>query len=171
MKYATASTANARQRSTGAFDSVVISASCGCRLVCGRFSSPCLEIEIRRDAAIHRSARPDSRPAPRPTGADLHERGLDPLAVRPLIGWHRDPLLVKHRSSANDAGAGGSRTGGVLEHHVEVSGLDDPEVGEARLVSNVGGSWPYGWNPVGRLVRHLCHVLQPVAYCGRPAGR
>ena len=29
------------------------------------------------------------------------------------------------------------------------------------------------YQPVGRLVRHLCHVLQAVAvsYCGRPVGR
>jgi hypothetical protein len=27
------------------------------------------------------------------------------------------------------------------------------------------------YSSVGRLVRHLCHVLQSVAYCGRPAGR
>jgi hypothetical protein len=35
---------------------------------------------------------------------------------------------------------------GGLERHVEVGGLDDPEVGEVLLVSNVDGSWPYGWN-------------------------
>jgi hypothetical protein len=36
--------------------------------------------------------------------------------------------------------------GGELERHVEVGGLDDPEVGEILLASNVRGSWPYGWN-------------------------
>jgi hypothetical protein len=33
---------------------------------------------------------------------------------------------------------------GELERHVRVEGLDDPEVGEVFLVSNLGGSWPYG---------------------------
>jgi hypothetical protein len=33
-----------------------------------------------------------------------------------------------------------------FERHVEVGGLDDPEVGEVLLVSGVDGSWPYGWN-------------------------
>src|SRR6266568_905625 len=33
--------------------------------------------------------------------------------------------------------------GGELERHAEVGGLDDPEVGEVLLVSNVGASWPY----------------------------
>jgi hypothetical protein len=36
--------------------------------------------------------------------------------------------------------------GGELERHVEADGLEDPVVGEALLASNVGGSWPYGWN-------------------------
>jgi hypothetical protein len=35
---------------------------------------------------------------------------------------------------------------GELERRVEVGGLDDPEVGEVLLVSNVGRPWPYGWN-------------------------
>jgi hypothetical protein len=30
---------------------------------------------------------------------------------------------------------------------------------------------PYGWKPVGRLVRRPRHLLQGVAYSGRPAGR
>jgi hypothetical protein len=35
--------------------------------------------------------------------------------------------------------AGLQPLGGELE-------VDDPEVGEVLLASNVGGSWPYGWN-------------------------
>jgi hypothetical protein len=36
--------------------------------------------------------------------------------------------------------------GGEFERHVGAGGLEDPVVGEALLVSKVGGSWPYGWN-------------------------
>src|SRR6266581_7195189 len=36
--------------------------------------------------------------------------------------------------------------GDELERHVEVGGLDDPEAAEVLFASNVGGSWPYGWN-------------------------
>jgi hypothetical protein len=36
--------------------------------------------------------------------------------------------------------AGPQHLGGELERHVEVGGLDDPEVGEVLLSSNVGGS-------------------------------
>jgi hypothetical protein len=31
-------------------------------------------------------------------------------------------------------------SGGELERHVKIGGLDDPEVGEVLLSSNVGGS-------------------------------
>jgi hypothetical protein len=34
----------------------------------------------------------------------------------------------------------------LVVRHIEVGGLDDPEAGEVFLVSNVVGSWPYGWN-------------------------
>ena len=49
--------------------------------------------------------------------------------------------------------------------------LDVAEAAGVLLVSNVDRPWPYGWNPAGRPARRLRHPLQPVAYCGRPAGR
>jgi len=53
----------------------------------------------------------------------------------------------RHVAPHSDLPIAGLRPlGGELERHVEVEGLDDPEVGEVLLVSNVGGSWPYGWN-------------------------
>jgi hypothetical protein len=64
----------------------------------------------------------------------------------------------------------GLRAGDPLAH----GGLDDPEVGEVLLGSNLGGSWPCGWN--GRVVSCVTYDMRfgstpPVAYWGRPAGR
>jgi hypothetical protein len=39
-----------------------------------------------------------------------------------------------------------SPLGGELERHAQAGGHDDPQAGEVHLVSNAGGSWPYGWN-------------------------
>jgi hypothetical protein len=55
MKYETASTANARQRCTSVFDSVFIAASFTSLVACRRVDPPCLEVEIRQTARIHRS--------------------------------------------------------------------------------------------------------------------
>jgi hypothetical protein len=44
------------------------------------------------------------------------------------------------KPSLDPALAVGEAVGGELERHVEVGGLDDPEVGEVLLSSNVGGS-------------------------------
>src|SRR5436305_12317990 len=55
MKYATASTANARQRCTSVLDSVFIATSFTSLVACRRVDPPCLEVVIRQTAGIHRS--------------------------------------------------------------------------------------------------------------------
>jgi hypothetical protein len=54
MKYATANTANARQRCTSVFDSVFIATSFTSLVACRRVDPPCLEVVIRQTAGIHR---------------------------------------------------------------------------------------------------------------------
>src|SRR5256885_6494950 len=56
--------------------------------------------------------------------------------------------------------------------HVGVGGLDDPEVGEVLLVSNVGGSSLYGWNrSVVYCVTYVTCFSRLHTAGARPAGR
>jgi hypothetical protein len=96
------------------------------------------------------------------TAGEKKSLAADPqvLTIPPV---ENDPTRRSHRWTPAPAvgAAGGFRSvaphldlpiaglrplGGEHERHVEVEGLDDPEAGEVLLVSNVGGSWPYGWN-------------------------